>query len=557
MTTDSFGTADTIVLGGRVITMHPGIGDHYQGLALKDGRIIRLIRRDNVAEMSGPQTVLHDLGDRPILPGFVDVHAHSEVLFRTSFATIDCRAPECSTVAEVCDALATGARDTARGDWVVGQGNLFFDRKLKEGRLPTRAELDAVSSDHPIAVRAGGHITVLNSKALEVSGIDRDYVPPDYSVTGPPQVERDGNGDPTGIVKEMDALLPLPGVEKSRLKEAFKNGLDQYFTRYGVTTIGEISETIDGIQTFDEMAQAGELPLAYRVYLWSPGTMKLEDACNWQSHFSLGASPHDIRIQGLKLFADGGFSARSAAVTCPYLGTDGACGEIAFAKYFFRRAVELTQGNGMQLSVHANGNRAQEWLCARLLELGGASSGKTRMRIEHAANLLPRAETMDWWARAGIIPVPQAVFLYTFGEYFEDYLGEFGREGRFHFKTLMEQGWRLNASSDVWIGSEREATNPMFSIWCCLKRQAYSGKFIDPEEALTLDQALRMHTLDSAAALGEDDVRGSLAPGKIADIIALARDPFEVEVDDLRTLPVDFVMACGRVVRDTTTGALA
>ena len=264
MTTDSFGAADTIVLGGRVITMHPGIGDHYQGLALKDGRIIRLIRRDDVAEMSGPQTVLHDLGDRPILPGFVDVHAHSEVLFRTSFATIDCRAPECSTVAEVCDALATGAHDTDRGDWVVGQGNLFFDRKLKEGRLPTRAELDAVSTDHPIAVRAGGHITVLNSKALEVSGIDRDYVPPDYSVTGPPQVERDGNGDPTGIVKEMDALLPLPGVEKSRLKEAFKDGLERYFTRYGVTTIGEISETIDGIQTFDEMAQASELPLAER-----------------------------------------------------------------------------------------------------------------------------------------------------------------------------------------------------------------------------------------------------------------------------------------------------
>ena len=554
MTSDSFGAADTLVLGGRVISVHPGVGDHYQGLALKDGRIVRLIRRDDVPEMAGPGTAVHDLGDRPLLPGFVDVHAHSEVLFRTSFATIDCRAPECGTVPDVCDALAQGARDRERGDWVVGQGNLFFDRKLQEGRLPIREELDAVSTDHPIAVQAGGHITVLNSRALEVAGIDRDYVPPSYSVTGPPQVERDANGDPTGIVKEMDALLPLPGVEKSRLKEAFADGLDRYFTRHGVTTIGEISETIDGIQTFDEMAQSGELPLAYRVYLWAPGTMKLEQACKWQEHFSLGASAHDIRIQGLKLFADGGFSARSAAVTCPYMGTDGACGEIAFAKYFFRRAVEQTLDNDMQLSVHANGNRAQEWLCARLLELGGATSGKTRMRIEHAGNLLPRAETMDWWARAGIIPVPQAVFLYTFGEYFEDYLGDFGREGRFQFRSLMAQGWRLNASSDVWIGSEREATNPMFSIWCCLKRQAYSGAIIDADEAITLDQALRMHTLDSAAALGEDDVRGSLAPGKFADVIALERDPFAVDVDDLRHLGVDFVMARGRVVRDTSGG---
>ena len=401
-----------------------------------------------------------------------------------------------------------------------------------------------------MAIRAGGHITVLNSKALEVAGIDRDYVPPEYSVTGPPQVDRDANGDPTGIVREMDLLLPFPGVERARLKTAISEGIEAHFTRFGVTTIGEISETIDGIRCFSELAEAGELPLAYRVYLWAPGTMKLDEACRWQEHFSLGASEHDVRIQGIKLFADGGFSAKSAAVSCPYLGTDGVCGEIAFAKYFFRRAVEQTRESDLQLSVHANGNRAQEWLCARLLELGGATSGRTRMRIEHAGNLLPRAETMDWWARAGIIPVPQAVFLYTFGEYFEDYLGEFGREGRFQFRSLMEQGWRLNASSDVWIGSEREATNPLFSIWCCLKRQAYSGAFIDPEEALTLDQALRMHTLDSAAALGEDDVRGSLAPGKFADVIALERDPHAVPVDELRTLGVDYVMSRGRCVRN-------
>lgn len=550
---DHVGPADTVILGGRVISMHSNVRDDYEGVAVRDGRIIRLIRRSESEEMVGPNTAIHDLGNRPLLPGFVDVHAHSEVVCRTAFSTIDCRAPMCGDVDDVRDALATGSKGIAKGEWIVGQGNLFYDRKLKEGRLPTKEELDQFSTEHPVAIRAGGHITVLNSKALAVAGIDRDYVPPTYSITGPPQVDRDSSGDPTGIVREMDALLPFPDVDKARLKAAIVEGLERNFTRYGVTTIGEISETIDGIQSFSELAEAGELPLAFRIYLWAPGTMKLEHACNWRNHFNLGASEHDVRIQGIKLFADGGFSAQSAAVSCPYLGTDGACGEIAFAKYFFRRAVELTQESELQLSVHANGNRAQEWLCARLVELGGATSGRTRMRIEHAGNLLPRNETMDWWARAGIIPVPQAVFLYTFGEYFEDYLGPFGREGRFQFRTLMEQGWRLNSSSDVWIGSEPEATNPMFSIWCCLKRQAYSGLIIDPEEALTLDQALRMHTLDSAAALGEDDVRGSLAPGKFADIIALEKDPYSVPVDELRTLSADFVMARGRCVRDITT----
>jgi predicted amidohydrolase YtcJ len=180
--------------------------------------------------------------------------------------------------------------------------------------------------------------------------------------------------------------------------------------------------------------------------------------------------------------------------------------------------------------------------------MGGSASGPTRLRIEHAGNFLPQKRTADAWAEAGIIPVPQPVFLYTFGEYFPDYLGDYGREGRFPFRTLLSEGWRLSGSSDVWIGSEREATNPLFSIWCCLKRQTYAGGYIDPEEAITLDQAMRMHTLDAAAALGEDDVRGSIAPGKFADIIALECDPFAVSVDELRTMKVDYVMSMGREV---------
>jgi predicted amidohydrolase YtcJ len=547
---DEAGPADLIILGGRAITMQHGADEGAHGVAIRGERILRVIRREEAEGLTGPNTRVRDLGDRPIMPGFVDVHAHSEVVFRTDYETVDVRAPRCGSIEDVCDALVDGGRD--REGWIVGQGNLFFDRKLRDGRLPSRADLDRVSRDRPVAVRAGGHITVLNTKALEVAGIDRNYTPADYSVTGLPVVERDVNGDPTGVVKEMDTLLPFPHVDRSQLRDAFRIGLEKYFTRFGVTTIGEISETVDGVETFDEMAQAGELPVSYRVYLWAPGTLKLEQAADWRSHIALSSRQSALRIQGIKLFSDGGFSAKSAATTCPYL--TGGCGEIAFPKYFFRRAFELSQEADLQLSVHANGDRAQEWLCSVIDELGGASSGKTRARVEHAANLMPRERTMDWWARAGIIPVPQPVFIYTFGEYFPDYLGEFGAQGRFPFKSLMSRGWRLNGSSDVWIGSETEATNPLFSVWCCLKRQTFSGSFIDVHEALTLDQALRVHTIDAAAALGEDDVKGSLAPGKYADVIALERDPFTVAVDELRTLRVDYVASRGRVAFDRTAG---
>jgi predicted amidohydrolase YtcJ len=539
--------ADTVILGGRVISMHPDATRDAHGVAIKGDRILRLIKRAQLADVCGPDTRVIDLGDRPLLPGFVDVHAHSEVVCRTTFGTVDCRTPECATIDDVCAALRAEVARQEPGQWVVGQGNLFFDRKLKERRLPSRADLDSVSRDSPVAVRAGGHITVLNSKALELAGIDRDYVAPTFSVTGLPEVVRDTDGNPTGVVKEMDTLLPFPGYDRHRLRAALKEGLYNYFTRFGVTTIGEISETVDGIECLNDMAEADELPVSMRIYLWAPGTLKLEEACNWPQHIRLTASEAAIRIQGIKLFADGGFSAKSAAVSCPYVGST-SCGEIAFPKYFFRRALEQSQRNGLQLAVHANGDRAQEWLCQLVTEMGGAGTGRARMRIEHAGNFLPRRETRDWWAKAGIIPVPQPVFIYTFGEYFPDYLGQPGTVGRFPFRTLIDEGWRLSGSSDVWIGSEREATNPLFSVWCCLKREAYSGAIIDEHESITLEQALRMHTLDAAATMGEDDVKGSLAPGKLADVIALDRDPFDVPVDDIRRLKVDYVMARGRTV---------
>jgi len=360
-------------------------------------------------------------------------------------------------------------------------------------------------------------------------------VAPTYSVTGTPEVVRDANGEPTGVVKEMDTLLPFPTFDHGKLRTALKEGLHKYFTSFGVTTIGEISETTLGIECMNDLAAAEDLPTAMRVYLWAPGTLAVEQVCRWREYINLTVPESDLRIQGLKLFSDGGFSAKSAAVNCCYVGAGGFKGQIAFHKYFLKRAYRLTQEAGLQMAVHANGDRAQDWLCETIASVGGSVPGRTRMRIEHAGNLLPNEATKDWWARAGVLPVPQPVFLYTFGEYFPDYLGEYGRRGRFPFRTLLSEGWRLSGSSDVWVGSEREATSPMFSIWCCLKRQTYSGNYIDTDEAITLEQALRMHTLDSAATLGEEDVRGSLAPGKYADIIALAEDPFTLDVDALRT----------------------
>jgi predicted amidohydrolase YtcJ len=387
---------------------------------------------------------------------------------------------------------------------------------------------------------------VLNSRALEVAGIDREYQPPASSITGQPTVIRDANGQPTGVIKEMDNLLPLRRPDRATLAAAISDGLATMFLSNGVTTIGEISETVQGIEVMDELARRDDLGVRVRVYLWAPGTMPLEDACRWRDRLTLRASPDMLHVHGVKLFADGGYSAKMAATGQAYLGEGEHRGAIALTESQLSTALQATRDAGLQLAVHANGDRAQEWVCGVIERAGGAPGGALRTRVEHAGNFVPHAEILDAWQRAGIIPVPQPVFLYTFGDYFEDYLGDYGTRGRFPFGRLTAAGWRLSASSDVWIGSEREATNPLFGVWCAVRRQSYAGPIIDADQALSVGAALRMYTIDAAWTLGEEHRRGSLEAGKDADVIVLERDPRSVPIDDIPSIRVDAVYLAGK-----------
>ncbi|MCW2841817.1 MAG: putative periplasmic protein [Aeromicrobium sp.] len=546
--------AELVVLSDRVLWLNDDnpVGPGF--VAVTGDRIVAIGPRDDAAAHIGPATTVHDVGGRPVMPGFVDVHAHVEVAARTLHQTIDCRVPTCRSVADVLDTLRAHLDEAVEG-WLVGQGNLFFDQKLTDRRLPTRDELDSVSEDVAIAIRAGGHVTVLNSRALALAGIDDDYVAADFSVTGMPVVERDADGRPTGVVKEMDNLLPLPSLGEDELRPALADGVQEMFTRFGVTTIGEISETVEGLRTYDALHVAEQLHARIRVYLWVPGTVDLDAACSHDEWTGLHASDDLLRVHGVKMFADGGYSAASAAVKRPYVMDGHSCGDVALSPAQVAEALGRTGAAGLQLAIHANGDRAQEEVCEAITAAGGPVDGAPVPRIEHAGNFLPEpAETTAAWRAAGIVPVPQPVFLYTFGDFFPSYLGDYGRQGRFPLRDLLDEGWPLSGSSDVWIGSEDRATNPFFSIWCCLARTSFLGDVLDADQRITLTEALRMHTIGGARAMGEGDAYGSIEVGKLADLIVLDRDPWACTVDELLEIVVDAVYLGGdrRYVRAGT-----
>jgi predicted amidohydrolase YtcJ len=177
----------------------------------------------------------------------------------------------------------------------------------------------------------------------------------------------------------------------------------------------------------------------------------------------------------------------------------------------------------------------------------GAPDRELPVRIEHAGNMVTSPETTDAWRRAGIEPVPQAVFLYNFGGFLPVYLGRHGTRGRFPFRSLLADGWRLPLSSDITLGAEERQTNPLFGMWCAIERRSFSGDPVEPEQAVSFADALRMHTINGARVLGVEAERGSLEPGKVADAVVLERDPRAVPASALPDIRVDYVYVGGEL----------
>jgi predicted amidohydrolase YtcJ len=280
--------------------------------------------------------------------------------------------------------------------------------------------------------------------------------------------------------------------------------------------------------------------------------MSFDEAVEWEQHLTLQSPKDWVHIRGVKMFADGGYSARNAAARTPYLEPyaieRGSRGKINLERGQVADAIARTRAVGLQLAVHANGERAQDEVCAGVLQVGQTDDPRLQTRVKHAGNLVTEHVTVDAWREAGILPVPQPVFLYNFGDFFPVYLGEPGLRGRFPFRALLDEGWRLSGSSDILLGSEERQTNPLFSIWCCLKRETYFGEIIDPEQRISLDEALEMHTINAALALGQEGERGSLSAGKLADMIVLDENLYAVNVDRLPEITVAAVYVGGRLV---------
>lgn len=536
-----------VVLIGRVLPM-AGQRRYQQAVAIAGDRIEAVGGREVTDAYRRWGATVLDFGDRAILPGFVDPHVHLEEGSLALAQMVDCRVPRCRSVGDVLETLSQARANVAPDEWLIGQANLFWDQKLADRRFPTMAELDSVSRTNPIVIRAGSHRSVLNSRAFELAQPGR--LDGREGLTGRAIVESDASGAPSGVVAEIDQALPMPAPDQGELEAALRRGIADLFTRHGVTTVGEISNSLDGLAAADALLAGPSPAIRVIVHLWSPGTLPLHEACDWRARLAFAAAPDWLRVEAVKVFADGGFSACNAATLQRYRGPHaihpGSRGQLNLRHSFLTHAMAATDAAGLQLAVHANGERAQIAVCDAAIRAAAEIGATPRVRLEHGGNFLTRDSTIEAWENAGVTALSQPGFLYNFfGDFLPDYLGPAGLHGRLPLRKLLDRGWRPAGSSDLHVGGEIGATNPLFSIWCCLQRRSFLGHTVEPDQAIDIDEALRLHTIDAAAALGEAGSRGSLEPGKLADIAILASDPRQAAAASLPDIPVDQVFVGG------------
>jgi predicted amidohydrolase YtcJ len=533
-------SADTFALIGKVVTMTAA--PNARVVYIENGKVVGVGDHTYASELKERGVAVHDFGNRTILPGFIDPHVHFAQYAAGTHRGIDCRVPACKTIPDVLDALQAGL-DAGRtvGDWLIGYGNLFFDQKLAEHRLPTRQELDSVSPVTPIVLHCGGHVSVLNTPALALAGVER-FISGGEGLWGSPVVHLDDTGQPTGVVAEIDGLLPIPESTIEELSRFYASTFHRDFLARGVTTIGEMAESARDVEALDKAVETGSLNGRIALYAMAPSLLPAAAACDWVSDFSSRSGPDRVWARGIKVFADGGYSSRNAASLDVYSRDHstrpGYRGKLNLSRAALMETIRTARRKGVQVAIHANGTRAQREVIESILALGDAHEHPP-VRVEHLGNVLSSVGEITSWRAANVIPVMQPGFLHNFiGDYLPMLFPATGSSGRLPLRTLLNEGLSPAISSDITLGGEPEATNPMHTIWSAVARRSYWGNLIESEESISVAEALRLHTIEAAKVIGLDHLVGSLEPGKAADVVVLDRDIDAVPESGLKDIGV-------------------
>ncbi|WP_237213128.1 amidohydrolase [Falsiroseomonas oryziterrae] len=514
---------DLILQGGRVFRgLHAGFAE---AVAIRGDRVLAVGSLEEVAA-AAPDARRIALDGRVAIPAFNEAHMHL-LPYGLALAQVNLRAEEVRSLDELLARIRTAARSAPKGAWVLGRG--YDHAELDIGRHPTAAELDAAAPDNPVfIVRTCGHMGVANTAALKVAGVGHNTPDPEGGV-----IERRG-GVLTGLFQERAMRLvkdAIPAPDLATLVDAIERA-GKHLATYGFASatdmnVGMIADMAE-VEAYQAAHRSGRLPLRmWQVLAGNPEGIA-------QQAWEAGMRPMDgddmLRWGAVKVFADGSAGGLTAAFFDPYLASaGGGTGVFTFPDEKIHALLKLYHEQGWQLDIHAIGDAAIEQVLSGMEAADSSAHPFTgrRHRIEHCGFVTP-GQRRRMKAR-GILPVPQPVFMYEFGDLYIRNLGRARTENAYPMRTWLEEGHHPAASSDCPVST----VDPFVNLFTMLTRKTNRGTVMGPEETLTAEQAVHCQTWCGAYTQFAEDRRGTLEPGMLADIAVLSRDIFAAEPEQI------------------------
>ncbi len=525
--------ADIAFLNGVVWTGVQG-APRSEAVAVRNGRIQAVGSTADIRNLVGSGTQVVDLQGRMVTPGFVDSHTHF-IPGGFQLSSVDLRDAESRE--EFAQRIGAFAETVPPGTWITGGD---WDHEMWGGELPRKEWIDAVTPEHPVLVsRLDGHMALANSLALELGGVTASTpVPPGGEMVLDPRT-----GEPTGILKDEAMGLvgrAIPDATEEEMDRALDAAI-AYALSQGVTQTHHMGTSWAEFETFVRARDEGRLRM--RIYSVVPLSMweRLRD-------FMAGNGKGDDRLWwgGLKGFVDGSLGSTTAWFYDPYADDPGTAGLLTTDTASLRRWTLDADEAGLQVIIHAIGDRANDWLLDVYADAEGAHGPRDRrFRIEHAQHL--SREAMSRFSALGVIPAMQPYHAIDDGRWAEKRIGPERIKSTYAFRSLLDAGVEPAFGSDWTVAP----MNVRQGLYAAVTRRTLDGANPDgwvPEQRITLEEALRAYTIGSARAGFMEEKVGTLEPGKYADLVILSEDLFAIDPVDIPQVQVDMTVVEGEIV---------
>ncbi|MFZ5808090.1 MAG: amidohydrolase family protein [Chloroflexota bacterium] len=527
--------AELVLVNGNIVVMDKA-KTTAQAIAISGAQVLATGSDEAMRALAGPQAKVMDLMGRTVTPGLNDAHCHLSACGMLGTIYVDVSWPAVNTIEQLQDKIAEKIASTPKGEWVVGSGWVTFG-----GRYPTKHDLDPVSPDHPVMlINQGGHMAVVNSLALEMAGVNANTKDP-----GNGRFLREANGEPSGMVMNHPAMdmfrrlwppdmLTVTAYELTVLNPQVK------FASMGVTSFQDVyARDLDRMQAYFNVARRGEMTIRGQVmnvleYIQElDGRIPALEAMRYESDY--------MHFAGAKFQVDGALEA--SYTNEPHNGI--AYNITIWKPNDLKEAVRAFHDAGYQVALHTAGDAAVD-LALDAIENAMNKNPRPdpRHRIEHSP--LNTEEALRRQKELGVIISTQPTLIWAFGDAVERIWGEERLQRLIPLRTWMDMGIPLCLSSDA---PSMPRWDPQATLFASLVRATLSKKPVSPEQALTIEEAMYAHTMGSAYADFAENVKGSLEPGKFADLVIWHDNPYTVaDPADLLDLTADLTMVGGKVV---------